>query len=205
MKKRQSIYFSAQFNIKILKILGLASYSLDMDSFKIKTGVRNYFEFFLAVLIWIALFCRQWKASHDIPVEVGARSFILDNLWLYNYLFQHLLAIVTVIFNFIKRQHVGKFLWLVYSFDHKVHQLGWKFNVEHSRIFNPCFILATFVFNLVYIITTVFIFDLYKDRNFEMWNLFNLLSYVVITEFYLVLYMQFILSTYCIYTRLKAL
>lgn len=205
MDKNNDIYQSAQFNINILKIFGLASYSLEIESRKLETKLRNYLEFFLSVLIWIALLCNQWRSHQTNSINSRVGSNLLEQIIQYEYLIQNFLAILAVVYNFSKRQHVQTFLMHVLNFDQKVKQLDWNFKVKHSRNCIPCFIFVTFVVVLIIPIANVYTDDYYKDFRNDKYIIFNFISYTVICEFYLLLSMQFILSTYCVYARLKSL
>lgn len=205
MDKNYNIYYSAQFIFKILKILGLASYNFDIKSQKLETKLRNYLEFYLWILFWIALLWLQWRTYKSKSLETMVDSNLLEQILQYQYLVQHFLAILTVVYNFSKRQHVQKFLMLVFYFDQKVDQLDWNFKVKHSRYCIPCFIFVSFLVILIYPIATFYTDEFYEDMRDDKLIYFNFISYAAIYEFYLLLSMQFILSTFCVYKRLKAL
>lgn len=205
MDKNYNVYYSAEFFIKSLKIFGLASYNLDIKTRKLETKLRSYLEFSLSIPFWIVLLCLQWRTYKQKTLENMVDSNLLEQILQYQYLVQHFLAILAVVYNFSKRQHVQTFLMFVFNFDQKVDQLDWKFKVQHSRNRIPCFLFVTFVTLMIYPIATVYTDGYYKDLRNDQFLIFNFISYAAIYEFYLMLSMQFILSTYCIYTRLKAL
>lgn len=200
-KTPQNIYYSAQFLFKIWKILGLASYNFDITSLSLKTNLCNYFEFALSIMFYIGATILQWKNYKENTFRTGVQSKLLDQLWQYQYLLQHFFAIFIVAYNFMKRKFIQELFQLVSNFDVKMERLNWRYKVSHSRNLSFCFILATFASITLYEVSRIYV----NGAVVDMFIILRYISYVVIYEFFLLLSMQFILSTYCIYTRLKSL
>lgn len=204
----EDIYHSATYFFYILKLLGLAPYSFDRKTLRFRMRTFNKLLLLGFILTWTSLSYMLIKSINENGFDTGAQSNILDNLLQYQYFNQHLFAGFTVVYSFLKRKHVEKFLRLILKFDLLTDQLGWKFKVIHSKYF--ILILFSFVslfmitYNCVSIVVRSKTEDHYKDVNFSQ-VIFSMVAYVLITQFFLMISMQFIASSYCIYARLHML
>lgn len=80
-----------------------------------------------------------------------------------------------------------------------VSRLGWKIKVSHSRVLIPVLYATSLVILVTYMSFIVQYFDGIAMK------IVRLIAYVSVTEFYLLVPIQFLTSTYCVYARLAAL
>lgn len=203
-KVSNDIYHSASFTFLILKFLGLAPYRFDRKTLSFQMDVWNYFVFITSVIICMIMI---WFSFEKSSFNSGVQSSLLENLRLYQYLMQHYLPVVAIIFVFYQRKKIEHFFKLIYKFDESIKTFGWAFKVTHSRYFGLIVFMSSTFLMLFYVIMTVFVIEVYKDAPHisKAGGLLRSTAYIIINEFYLMVSMQFILSTYCVYARLKAL
>lgn len=180
-----------------LKLLGLAPYNFDAKTREISVNFVNYLGLFAYIFIWIAIIVFQvftWPAELTIT---DVRSTILDRLWQYQYFIQHGLTIVIILFNFVKRKSVENYLQLLERFDRMVEELGWK---HKAKAISTSSAATFFVISVLFFITYMSL-SWFLIAN----NIIYILIFIFILDFFLMLAMEFILSTYFIYTRLNAM
>lgn len=195
------VYYSARFFFYVLKFLGFAPYKFDQKSLKFEMKARQYFLLICSIIAWIGLIWRQHISFEKTRVESGVESYFLDSLWQYQYLIQHYIAIIAIIFNFCKRKRVESFMKLIKKFDQSIKKLCWGFEVKHSRFFFLNFFLVSMFSILIY---TIISLKPLKEFYFITVVMMTTM-YATVNQFYFIISMQFILSTYCVYARLKAL
>lgn len=207
MSYETSIYKSLESFYFILKISGLAPYSFDRKSRKFKVDAKCVISMILSLFFWLAVSWITIQSFRSRSSTFGLQSNLLDHLWQSQYVMQYVLACFSVLFNILKSKHIERFLESLHSFDESLINLGWKFKAASFRAF---IVVALFLFTAISVaayITALWIFQ----PNSEAFNisLFELLTgfvgYTVVTEFYLLLCMQFISSAFLVCTRLKAL
>lgn len=202
----ENIYQSVKYFFYVLKSLGLASYQFDKRSKSFEMSLSNYFQLVAAILIWTFLFGLQVENFDEASYETGSQSWILELIWKYQYSIQYLFSIFVTIFSFMRRKNVENFLKLIDEFDQTMEKSNWKFKMTQFK-FLPvatCTIAAITV--SVNMMVAVYRTEFYG--NVEISNTYIILrtlSYVAVTEFYLMLSLQFILSSYCIQERLTAM
>lgn len=200
----KDIYSSSYFFFCILKLLGLAPYSFDKKSHKLKMIPWNYFEFFLSISVWITLTVFSIKRHQENLYFQTSESKLLDRLWKYQYLIQNFFAVFTVIFNFIMRKYVESFLKCIHNFDLTFERYNWSFGVTHSKYFIVFIFTCSVLMESTFTVFAVFVLGFYDGVNASE-TIFQTVSFIIVLEFYLMISMQFILSTFCIFTRLNAL
>lgn len=204
-KITKNIYYSVQYFYYVLKPFGLAPYQLDFKNGTFKTSIRNFFESFAITILWIGFIILQVQSSVGNTYESGVQSNLLEKLWKTQYLLQHCIAMFIIIFHTIKSKSIGEFLNHISKFDTSFEQFGWRFRVTQS-----CNLIVLLIFFTVwatfacYQYITVYVLRIY-DEVTDKFFFIELMVYIYITEFYLMLTLQFILSVCAIYIRLKAL
>lgn len=210
MKKiiKRDIYESSKFLFVCLKIVGLAPYKLNTKAQKLTTTLSNYVEFAIAITAWAFLTWVQIRSSCCDYFDSGVKSKLLDKLWLYQYLLQHLFACLVIIFNFRERKTIETCLKTVHDFDNELERLNWKFSPAEVSSFP---VLALFIFTGLIITTEMFAAQYLAKVNGDRAEIFNLnsilppIANVAVTTFYLILSAQFIYFTFIVYVRLNVL
>lgn len=200
------IYSSSKYFYFILKPLGLTPFALDLNSGTLQTKLVDFVILSLNLAVLFGLTCRHLTYFVGSNEESGIQNRLLDRLWKYQYVLQHFLAIFAILFNFMKRRKIEKFLLSIREFDMIVNKLGWTYR---ARNFNALIPLVTIVSSTTIMLTFLtaahFLVDIYRNAA-EGWT-YALLSinYTWIHQFFLALSLQFILSVFSIKSRLKAL
>lgn len=199
---RESIYDSSKFFYVFLKLLGHAPYSFCKKSRQLKVKVWNILEIILSLSIWIALLrikSVEFRGSYE---GTGVQSILLDGLWQSQYMLQYYFAIFILIFNVWKKNHIGNFLLLILNFDEALVRHNWKFKAEN---FSPTTIfialLSSTLLISVYGVSTFY----FQLKTLRLLDVGKIIAYVAVCELFLIVSLQFILSTYCVYARLKVL
>lgn len=203
MAKLKLNYFCllAKFLFFNLKLLGLAPYNFDNKTRKLRTDCKSYIHLIVSVIIWLAFFGLRILHFQSPKVDSGLKSTILDQLWQILFLIQYFFACITIIYNFLKQHHVEKLLGLIFKFDDSLARLRWSRPNANSEISIFVVFIASTLFIAVYSVIT-FTLDVGLYETFEY---IRMISFFSLHQFYLMLSMQFILSCYCILTRLKVL
>lgn len=191
----------------ILKFLGLAPYRFDRENFSFKMDLNNYITLVVSILVWVLMARFQLKNFSQKNYETGVQSKLLDHLWRYIYMMQPVLAVMSVIYNFSKIKNVEKFMKSIFNFDHIIEKFDWNVKVKHSKYPALVALIFSCFITVGYSLTTVYVFKIYEQIVMmnEPFKTLRNVTYVAVHAFYVMLSMQYILSTYCVYTRLHAL
>ena len=203
---QSNIYSSTRFFFYILKILGLAPYQIDKKSFKLQMSFVNYFIFLVQIIVWSVYYYFLAVNYESIEMMNYAKSTIMDGLLKHLYIFQYFLMVISMIYNFFKRKHVETFLKLIQKFDATVDKFGWGFEVVHSKFFVLIVCLTASIFMLLFNCFGYFYSNVYddkQDRKIEI--LFDVIAYLFLTEYFLVVSLQFICSCQCVNARFERL
>lgn len=197
----RNIYESSKFLFIILKSLGLAPYTFEEKSRKLKMGFANYVHFFISIIIWITFTVIQTSRFRLEVMDSGVKSKFLDRLWQYQYLFQYYLVTFTVIFNLLKRKHVERFLQFIFKFDEILLRYGCELKTANIR---QSIVFVVFIVSVTMTSTYMIIFTILEEE-LKFYHIIKSLAYVSVTEFFFVISLQFINSAACVCYRLKAL
>lgn len=198
------IYYSASFIFYILKFFGFAFYSFNRRTLKFHTNCFNYFILVTSIALWIILIWFFHLSAEEKQFESGVRSNLLDDLWQNQYLIQHYLAIGAVVFVFCRRKNIENFLKMIYMTDELTKRFDWTFQVKHSRYPALFVVLGSAPLMMTYMVISIIGYDVYGGIS-SIKTIFRVTVYFTVNEFYFMISMQFILSVYCVYARLKAL
>lgn len=206
MKGEANIYNSLKFIYFILKILGLAPYTFDKTSRKLIMNAKASFLMILSITFWIGLSWFNLQRFWTKKYSIGIQSKLLDNLLHHQYLLQFFFACLIVVFSVLKRKHIENFLDSLFSFDERLRSFKWNFKAPSYQIYT----VALFIFTAVSITSYLTMTTLLSTniRNVETGTfkiIGSILSYTAITEFMLMISVQFILSAYLVRSRLRAL
>lgn len=200
---RATIYDSSKFFYVFLKLLGHAPYSFCRKSRQLNVNVWNILEIILSLSIWIALLRIKSDKFEGSYESTGVQSILLDGLWQSQYLLQYYFAIFLLIFNVWKRNHIGNFLNLILNFDEALVRHNWKFKAKNFR--PSTIFIALFSSTLLISVYGVSTFYFQLNKTLRLIDVGKIIAYVAASDFYLIVSLQFMLSTYCVYARLKVL
>lgn len=193
------IYNSSRVIFYVSKFLGLSAYQFERKTLRFRTTFWNYIELVLTVSSWLVMNYLQFSRRSQ-SLGSGIQSKFLDQLWRYQYMLQYFSIPFVVIYSFCKRKHVEDFLKFILDFDQSVSRLGWKFKVSHSPVVSSILALAPLVVLIAEECYFVFIADVFVNQ----YPWVHMILYGIVTEFFAMLSIQFIMSCYCIYSRLNA-
>lgn len=195
---KTNVYQSTKFFYFILKSLGLASYTFDKKSLSFKITLWNCLELIVSLIFWPWALFVAWLSFHGTKVETGVKSKLLERIWKNQFMLQNFLATLTVIYNFFKRDHVEQYLRLIFNFDKTVKRISPSLQSTHWRFS----IVALYLISVSVMIGSYF--KLYCF-NVEYLEVIRLINSMVLYEFYLMISMQFILSSHYVKVRIESL
>lgn len=205
---KKDIYESSKFLFICLKLLGLAPYKINRKAREIEVKSFNYFELAIALIVWIFFIWVQYESFHLEVSYSSVQSSLVDQIWKYQYVTQHIFAILVLLLNFFKRNHIESFLKLIDDFDKNLGRLNWKF---HAVNVSTVPVMFLFVITSLIILTQMFVgtyvIDFYEGSPevYSFKYIMNIFAYMLLIVFYLMISLQFILSTHHVKARLKAL
>jgi hypothetical protein len=200
-----NIYQSTKLFFYTLRAFGLAPYDFDTKTSKIQMKTKNYL--ILVTSIVIAVLC-SWASLHNFigaAYITGLQSVLLDRIWQTTFLLQNLFAIFVIVFNFLKRQNIENFLIHVEKFDKSLTSLKWEgksANLKRLKSLMLMFNTSVAVLLIFYTISAFFVFE---NRLSPWMSCFKLDVFQLTNSFHLLVAIQFVLSVYCIQTRLEVL
>lgn len=205
---KKDVYESSKFLFICLKLLGLAPYKINRKIRAIEVNSFNYLELAVAMIVWIFYIWVQHESLHLEYSYNGVQSSLVDRIWKYQYVAQHVFAILVLLHNFFKRNRIESFLKLMDDFDKDLQRLNWKIQVVN---FSTTPVMILFVFTSVYIVTQMFVgtyvIDFFEGNPeaYSFKYIMNMFAYMQLIVFYLMISLQFILSAHHVNTRLNAL
>lgn len=190
-----------------LKFFGLAPYRFNSRTLSFEMGFFNYSILLASLLATVYISRTTIDNFDDKSYESGVQSRFVDNLWRYQNLFQSLMISSTILFNFHKRKHIENFIKLISKFDQILEKLNWKHKSEVFKFLNMInvFLNTLFVFLLVVYIIIGTVLSKNDEMSEKTWTIFKLITYELTCQFYVMVSLQFILSAYCVYARIKVL
>ena len=114
-----------------LKFCGLVSYNLNFKNGTVKTSFVHYIKMFGIITLYVLLIVNFLKTDGKAYSPQGKSVLIYGLAFLY--FFQYVSILSILIFNFVKRGNVEKFLKLLETFDDHSGKMGWKFKVNHEQ------------------------------------------------------------------------
>lgn len=201
----KDIYFSTQLFYYVLKFMGLAFYQYDKEFKVFQTNLWSYFGVVASTSSWLGLTWMTIKSFQVQSYTTGIGSTYTDNIWKYQFILQHILIIIVIVFNFVKRKKVELFLKRINEFDHIVDKLNWKFKRVTLRYVTVVLCAVSSLLILTIQLFEIFVYEIFGEVPRRILATVQLFDYILLSEFYLVLSLQFILSTHHIKIRLVAL
>lgn len=135
----------------VLKVFGLACYSVDAKTKSIRTTLFDKILFVTTVLLWTSLIWLQLR--HKLIFDKSdVKKWFISNLWMYSIITQHFFGLAVVVNNFMLRTRIEKLLKIIRDFDQKLLRCGWKSNSQEKLFRN-----ASVVFLIFLLLTTAYI------------------------------------------------
>lgn len=206
-KNTQNIFQTVRIFYYFLKTMGLATYKLDVKSCIISTSIWNYFEVIAFILLTLEFTRLEAIGIQEDLYSSGSQSKLLEAIWKYQYILQHLFIVIVIISNFTRRKSIEGYLRQIYKFDKKVEQLGFQYKSKESIILililtmSGCLAYATYQYLLLYVFE-VYEFILKDSIQFSHVKYFG---NIFVMWFYVTLPLQSIFSIYAVNNRLKIL
>lgn len=201
---RRDIYESSKYLITCLSLLGMAPYKINSKTRKFDVNLLGYLMFFVGLTIWCYFAWIQVDNFNIDPYSSGVQSEILDNMWRYQYLIQYFLAFLTVAFNFRRRNNYENFLNSIHRFDACFDRQNFEFRFANVSSV-PVLVLFVFTAVLTGAIMCIVTVTLDSYGGHFLSYALSVVSYMAFTNIFLMISVQFIFNTFCVYTRLEAL
>jgi hypothetical protein len=199
----KSIYQSSVCIYYVLKLVGMAHYSVERNSKVFTVSCWHYLSLALFTTYWIAQCVLRYKTEHRH--DSGLNYQIVESIWKYVFAFQFFCTIPIIFFNFVKRKHVEDFLRLIEKFDVDVEQLGWKNEVEIGRFYKflPLVPMPIIIINHVIMVY----FEFTENIVFNPSYIYHIkfVAYLGMMEMFFLICYIFIASCFCIYRRIDCL
>ena len=144
--------------------------------------------FIASLFMWLAATWLQtaWKLRNFDELDSGIRSKLLDSFWKCQYLLQHFLAVLVIIFHFLLKIKIEKLMGLIFKLDEHMKKLKWSFKAQNWPFFWGSFIFlwSFYVMCLYSLLTMYFHNTIYQRRQVDVNIIFRTLNFVVIILFY---------------------
>lgn len=182
-----------------LKFFGLASFQLNVEDGKIKMRWKDYFFLILSILLGVLVIC---TSCFEISGNVQKGSSFIRTSWKYQYLYQLLIIIPIIIFGWIKKKHVERFLELIYSFDEFIELLNWEHKVNHSKNKKQlCIVLLSSLLLIIF----MYFFSILTTIEVPIAGYIVILMNMIAIKFHHFVIYQFIFSVVSIKNRYEIL
>ena len=199
-EKPRNILKSVTCFNKILWLFGLG-FPFDVENGKTQLNLRNRMRFLLNLSCSI---CTMVIVLSERSFSVYSVSDFVSIAWHYQYQLEGALVLPLMIFNYIKRKHVEEFLKKIQQIDELMETTEWiKFNRKTNRFRLEFGLIVSSILFLM-------LFQLYGFVTFLDFNLTSIetartFGFAFVSEFYLLISLQFIFGTLCIYRRFYVL
>lgn len=199
------IYESSKWLFFVLKSLGLAPYSVDRKTRQFKMNLGNYLIVMISFVVSVLLITFELIYTPSYYFETGIQSQFLEAIWRYAYFFQQMLAVFILGFNASRRQNVENLMSLLHNFDQTIEKLGWQFKAKQTKTINllMLYVVAAILLAAVIFYGTSIIPETQQLGIMPM--ILNSVTYAIVSQFFLFVSIQFILSANAIVTRLDAM
>ena len=203
-------YFAASTNIYeslspfyyTLKFFGLASYSLNFKNGKMKTSIIHYIIilcFFALYLIFVVNFLQVDVKSYSPE----GKSVLMYGL-AFVYFFQYMTTLLILIYNFLKRGNVERFLKLLETFDDQSEKMEWKFKINHEQNYWSLIfwiVLSTILLSTVATIQLLWV----PTPEHNLRDYIGIFFYCIISKALVMTTLQFVFGVHCVQTRFDIL
>lgn len=189
----------------IVKAFGLACYSFDKKTKALKATIFDKIYFATAIGLWVILLKIQLSKRFNFDYKDVVNSTLLNNLWLHQYIIQHICGLSVIIYSFFQQRKIGDILKLISNFDEKVVKFNCQAKGQENnfKILIISFVICVFIL-LVYVV----IFSIENNFSAKYSTAVTIIScfnYSFVLLFYVVLSEQFIICAFSIRARISAL
>lgn len=198
-EKPRNIFKSVTCFNKILWLFGLGFF--EVETGKTQRNLCHRMRFLLNLIC--SIFAMVIVLSEENQ-EIHNYSMIVTSAWHYQYQFQSVLILPLMIFNYVKRKHVKLFLRKLCEFDEKMEEAEWmKFDLKITRFRMEMGSVISSMTLLLF--SGLFMLGICLEFEFTTIQLMRVLTFLFVTEFYLLITLQFIFAVVCVHTRFVAL
>ena len=197
-----NIYESISPFYYYLKFFGLASYSLNFKNGQIMTSFISYIMNFSFVVLYLLFFGNFLLVDESTYLPEGKPILIYGFMFAYS--FQYIIISFILIYNFLKRKNVEKFLKLLKTFDDHTDKMGWKFKVNHERVYWTSifwFFLQFILLSVAYVLQMAWV----AAVEHVLKDFIEMFCYCIITNTFILCSLQFIFGVHCVESRFKIL
>ena len=124
--------------------------------------------------------------------------------FMFVYYFQFITILIIVIYNFLKRKNVEKFLKLLETFDDLTDKMGWKFRINHKRVYWTSifwYFLQLILLSVVYVLKMTWV----PTAEHVLKDFIEMFFYCIIINTFVLCSLQFIVGVNCVGSRFKIL
>ena len=199
---KTNIYNSCKPFFCILKIFGLVPFGFHRKTKSFKITIGNTLWLILSIVEWANICWLLIKDINNGHYVFDMQSNFLDVFRKYQNLLQNFLTIFVLIFNILKRKSIERLAKLIDVFDQRIEGLGW-----YSMTQGKSFLITSVTFWVIFV-GQIF-YAAYGMIQFhhktDALSVIKILDHLIISLFFFVLTLQFILSAHCIKVRLVTL
>ena len=197
-----NIYESLSPFYYTLKFFGLASYNLNFKNGKMKTSWIHYIMMFGFIPLYLC-FYYNFLNIDDSTYSPGEKSILIYGFFFF-YHFQYITIVLIMIFNFLKRGNVEKFLKYLKTFDDHSEKMEWKFKVNHEQNywrFIFWIVISLIILIVVYVMQIFWVPSVPPEFSEYIDNIF----YCIVTNAFVLISLQFIFGVQSVASRFEIL
>ena len=198
-KRTTNIYESICPFYYLSKCFGLAPYHINYKTKKIETFLSDTLMFFVILLIYISSVVSTLHLANSYNPKNLSESVVAGQKMQFLYL--AIMTLSIVVYNFIYRENIVKFLMLMFKYDEATND--WKHRVDHSKCQ-----LQIILCLLISILSLAISYNMIVNYVLKEHSTMNSINCVVIiyeTKAYTMTVFQFIFSAHCVQIRIKNL
>lgn len=189
----------------ILKAFGLGCYSLDKKTKALKVTLLDKFIFIASIGLWILFIKIQLNKRFAVDYITEVNSALLNNLWLHQYIIQHICGLSSIVFSFFQTRKIEDFFKIIENFDQKAANFNLNIKCQEKIFKTAIFLFVNYVLLLLLYLIMYAVDNYFSGKYSTAVIMINCFNYVFILLFYVVLSEQFVISALCIRARLAAM
>ena len=197
-----NIYESLSPFYYTLKLFGLASYNLNFKNGKMKTSIIHYIMMMCFIALYLSFIVNFLQVDVKSYSPEGKSILMYGLAFVYN--FQYITILLFIIYNFLKRRNVEKFLKLLETFDDHCEKMGWKFKINHeknywSQIF---WIVLSIILLIVVAMTQIYWVSIFGH---DLIDFIFMFIYCFSSKALVLTTLQFVFGVHCVASRFEIL
>ena len=197
-----NIYESLSPFYYTLKLFGLASYNLNFKNGKMKTSIIHYIMMMCFIALYLSFIVNFLQVDVKSYSPEGKSILMYGLAFVYN--FQYITILLFIIYNFLKRRNVEKFLKYLETFDDHCEKMGWKFKINHeknywSQIF---WIVLSIILLIVVAMTQIYWVSIFGH---DLIDFIFMFIYCFSSKALVLTTLQFVFGVHCVASRFEIL